>query len=328
MIIGRRSLCAAALAAPLIASRAGASTAWSPTRPISLIVPFAAGGTTDVMARLIANPMSQQLGQAVVVENVTGASGNIGAARAARAAPDGHTLLLAHVGLLAINQHLFNAMPFDPRRDLEPVGLVCTNPMALLVSARSGITDIEMLIRRARSGELRVATSGVGSTLHIGALQFLSAVQGRADLIPYRGGAPATNDLLAGTVDMLVEQASSAIQTHQSGRARALLITGAARLPAIPAVPTAAELGLTGVDFEVWNALLLPRDTPAEVVTAHSTALDAALADPTVSTRLAAASGRLPEGAERGPAHLRTLVAADGERWGRLLRAAGVEKAD
>jgi tripartite-type tricarboxylate transporter receptor subunit TctC len=327
MPLARRRLGMALLAAPFVRDAAAqAPRGWAPSRTVSLVVPFAAGGSTDAMARLIAVPMGQRLGQSVVVENVTGASGNIGAARVARAAPDGHTLLMAHVGVLSINQHLFNSMPFDAQRDLTPVGLVCTNPMTLLVSARSNIPDVATLAARARRGELRVATSGVGSTLHIGALQALGAMGGRADLIPYRGGAPAVNDLLAGTVDMLIEQAVSGIPNHQGGRARALFVTGPSRLPAIPEVPTAAEAGLPSVDFVVWNALLLPREAPAEIVAAFNAALDTALADATVRSRLEAASAVLPPPPERGPEMLARLIARDGERWGKLLRDAGVEK--
>jgi len=301
---------------------------WQPARPLTLVVPFAAGGTTDVLARLIAAPMSHHFGQPVVIENVTGASGNIGAARVARAAPDGHTALMAHVGLLAINRHLFRSMPFDAEHDFAPVGLVCTNPMALLVSVRAGIPDIGALTARARAGRLRIATSGNGSTLHIGALQFLGAVGGEGDLIPYRGGAPAVNDLLAGVVDMLVEQAASAIPNQQGGLARALLVTGTQRLPGIPDVPTAAEAGLPSMDFEVWNGIVLPKATPAPIVSAWSAAVATALSDSDVRARLEQQSSRLPSAAERSPDHLGELIARDGRKWGDLLRARGVQATD
>ncbi len=324
MILGRRRLAAVAAAAASSAfgRQATAQTAipWRPSRPVTLVVPFAAGGTTDAMARLVAQPLGQYFGQSVVVENVTGASGNIGAARVARSPGDGHTAMLTHVGVLAINQHLFNNMPFDATRDFAPVGLVCTNPMALLVSARSGIADLPALIARARAGNLRIATSGNGSTLHIGALQFLAAVGGRGDLIPYRGGAPAVNDLLAGVVDMLVEQAVSAIPNQQGGQAKAMLVTGQARLPAMPDVPTAAEAGLPSMDFEVWNGIVLPRSASGEVISGWSAGLAAALSDATVRGRLEQFSARLPNHDEQAPSHLGRLIAADGEKWGQLLR--------
>jgi len=323
--LGRRSLLAAALAVPF-AGRAQLAEAWAPRRPVTIIVPFSPGGTTDVMARLIAVPMARHFGQPVVVENVTGAGGNVGAARVARAEPDGQTALLAHVGVLSVNQHLYRTMPFDAARDFAPVGLLCTNPMLLLVSARSGIMDLEDLKARARRGELRVATSGLGSTMHLAALQFLRAVGGQADLIPYRGGGPALNDLLAGTVDMLLEQALGGTQHVLAGGAKAFAVTGPARLAALPAVPTAAEAGLPGLDIEIWNALVLPRNVAPPVAAAHGTALAAVLEDQAIRARFTGLAARLPEGGERTPGFLERQMAHDAERWGDLLRAAAVEK--
>jgi tripartite-type tricarboxylate transporter receptor subunit TctC len=299
------------------AARAQAS--WTAPRTILLVVPFAAGGTTDVMARLLAEPMGQRLGQTVVVENVTGAGGSIGAERVARAAPDGLTALFAHVGVFCVNKHLYPTLGYDSMRDFAPVGLVCTNPMVLIVSEKSGIASLEQLADRARRGNLRIATSGAGSTMHLAALQFLDATHGRADLIPYRGGAPAVNDLLAGHVDMLIEQAFSAIPNTRSGHARAMLVTGSARLSAMPDVPTATEAGLPGIDIAIWNGLALPSATPAPIRAAWEGALAAGLGDANVRRRYEQLMGRIPAGAEAGAAHLGTLIAEDTRRWGELL---------
>ncbi len=329
MLRRRHLLAAGALGAASAARAASAQTAepWTPSRPVTVVVPFSPGGTTDVMARLIAVPMAQHFGQPVVVENVTGAGGNIGAARAARAEPDGHTALLAHIGVLSVNQHLYRNMPFDAARDFAPAGLLCTNPM-LLASARSGIADLEDLKARARRGGLRVATSGNGSTMHLAALQFLRAVDGKADLIPYRGGGPAVNDLLAGTIDVLLEQALGGTPHVLAGGAKAFAITGPARLAALPAVPTAEEAGLRGLDIQIWNALVLPRGAAPAAVAAHNAALAAAMDDEAVRARFVQFAARLPEGEERAPAFLARLMARDSERWGELLRAAGVERGD
>jgi tripartite-type tricarboxylate transporter receptor subunit TctC len=328
----RRRLLAGALGAGAASAArpAPAQTAepWVPSRPVTIVVPFSPGGTTDVMARLIAGPMARHFGQPVVVENVTGAGGNIGAARVARAEPDGHTALLAHIGVLSVNQHLYRNMPFDPARDFAPVGLLCTNPMLLLASARSGIADLEELKARARRGQLRVATSGNGSTMHLAALQFLRAVDGKADLIPYRGGGPAVNDLLAGTVDVLLEQAIGGTPHVLGGGAKAFAVTGPARLEALPAVPTAEEAGLRGLNIQIWNALVLPRGTAQPAVAAHNAALAAAMEDEGVRSRFVQFAARLPERYERTPAFLARLMARDSERWGELLRAAGVERGD
>ena len=325
----RRTLLRAARAAALAAAppaAASAQTGWTPARSVTLVVPFAAGGTTDAMARLVAGPMGRTLGQPVVVENTTGAGGTIGAARVARAAPDGHTLLFAHVGVLAVNPHLYDRLQYDPRRDFRPVGLVGTNPMVLLVSGRSGITTLEGFRERARRGGLMAGTSGTGTTLHLGAVQAFAAAGGRGEMIPYRGEAPALNDLIAGTVDMIVSQGFNAIPPVLAGRALALAVTGPSRLPELPGVPTAAEAGLPGLDLQVWNAVVLPRGVPDAVAAAHTAALAAALDDPQVQARFAQFSARAPAPAERTPEHLAALIEAEGRRWGELLRAAGVEK--
>jgi len=314
---GRRSILAGLCTLP---SLARAPTSWRPDRPISLVIPFSAGGSTDAMARLIAEPMGRHLGQTIVVENVTGASGNIGAAKVAHAATDGHTALFAHVGVLSVNQYLYDTTGFDSIRDFAPVGLVCTNPMALLVSVKSGIETLPQLVERSRKGDLKIATSGNGSTLHLAAEQFLEATGGRADLIPYRGGAPAVNDLLAGVVDMLVEQAFSAIPNSRSGQAKALLVTGPKRLPALPDVPTAAEAGLPGITIEIWNAIVLPRAVPAPVSAAWQAALAVGLADPNVRTRFAEFMSDIPTGEETTPQYLGDLIARDSKRWGELLK--------
>jgi tripartite-type tricarboxylate transporter receptor subunit TctC len=314
---GRRSILAGLCALPGLAR---AQTAWRPDRPISLVVPFSAGGTTDAMARLIAEPMGRHLGQTMVVENLTGAGGNIGASKVARAATDGLTALFAHVGVLSVNQYLYDATGFDPIRDFAPVGLVGTNPMVLLVSTKSGIETLPQLVERARKGDLKIATSGAGSTLHLAAEQFLEATGGRADLIPYRGGAPAVNDLLAGIVDMLVEQAFSAIPNSRSGQAKALLVTGPRRLPALPDVPTGAEAGLPGINIEVWNAIVLPRAVAAPVSAAWQSALAIGLADSNVRARFAEFMTDIPTGEETTSQYLGDLIARDSRRWGELLR--------
>jgi tripartite-type tricarboxylate transporter receptor subunit TctC len=307
---------------------ARAQPAWVATRSVSMVVPFAAGGTTDVMARLLAEPLGQRLGQSVVVENVTGAGGNIGAERVARAAGDGHTALFAHVGVFSVNKHLYRSTGFDSVRDFAPVGLVCTNPMVLLVSERSGITGLEQLVDRARQGNLRIATAGAGSTMHLAALQFLDATHGRADLIPYRGGAPAVNDLLSGQVDMLVEQAFSAIPNTRNGMARALLVTGSHRLPAIPEIPTAAEARLAGIDIEIWNAIVLPSAASPPIRAAWEAALSGGLQDPNVRRRYEQFMGRIPTGEEATSGHLGALIADDTRRWGALLSQSNAAKLD
>jgi tripartite-type tricarboxylate transporter receptor subunit TctC len=323
--IHRRALLGAAGA--LAASTARSQTAaWAPSRTVTMVVPFSAGGTTDVMARMISVPMSRHFGQSVVVENVTGAGGNVGAARVARADPDGHTILLAHIGVLSVNQHLYRNMPFDAVRDFATVGLVCTNPMMVMVSARAGIPDLAALKERARQGNLRIATSGNGSTMHLAALQFLRSVGGHADLIPYRGGGQAVNDLVAGTVDMFLEQALGGIPHVLAGTVKGFAVTGPRRLEALPQVPTATEAGLDGLDIEIWNGLTLPSAATPAMVGAHNAALSVALDDPAVRHRFGSFAGRIPSGEERSPGELSRIMAHDSAAWGELLRAANIGK--
>ncbi len=318
MSLNRRSLMASLLATPALAQ------SWAPSRTVTILIPFAAGGATDVMGRLIAQPMSQKLGQTVVVENMAGASGGVAAARVARTAPDGHLLFLGHVGVFAFNQHLFNRLAYDPA-DFAPAGLVATNPMVLIVSRQSGITTMDELKARGRAGRLSIGSSGLGTTLHMGGVMVNKTLGGGNTLVPYRGGGPAINDLHAGVLDVVVDQALTALPAVEAG-ARALAVTGPTRLPQIPNTPTSREAGLGELDLEVWNILTAVRSTPAPIMAAVTEALNAALDDAHVRTRFDAASARAPGPAERGPAFATNLVRQEQVRWGQFIREAGIER--
>ncbi|MBY0337503.1 MAG: tripartite tricarboxylate transporter substrate binding protein [Acetobacteraceae bacterium] len=317
--LSRRALLGAALATPALAQ------AWQPSRTVTLLIPFAAGGATDVMGRLAAGPMAQRLGQSVVVENMPGGSGAVAAARVARSPADGHMLIVGHVGVFAFNQHLFNRLAYDPINDFVPVGEIGTNPMVLLVSRQSGIQSIAQLRERARTGRITIGSSGVGTTLHMGGVMLQKAVGGQGDLIPYRGGGPAINDLHAGVLDVVVDQAITAIPAMDGG-ARALAVTGPRRLPRIPDVPTTTEAGLPALDLSVWNIIAAPRGTPANIVNTLAEALSHALDDATVRQRFATYSAIAPEGAARGPEAAAALVRRESQRWGEFIRGAGIER--
>ena len=318
MTLKRRTLLTTALATPALAQ------SWAPSRTVTILIPFAAGGATDVMGRLIAQPMSQKLGQTVVVENMAGASGGVAAARVARSPADGHLLFLGHIGVFAFNQHLFSRLAYDPA-DFIPAGLVATNPMVLIVSRQSGITTMDELKARGRAGRLSIGSSGLGTTLHMGGVMVNKALGGGNTLVPYRGGGPAINDLHAGVLDVVVDQALTALPAVDAG-ARPIAVTGATRLPQIPNTPTSREAGLGELDLEVWNILTAVRGTPAPTLAAVTEALNAALDDAHVRARFDAASARAPAPAERGPAFAANLVRTEQTRWGQFIREARIER--
>lgn len=314
----RRALLATCLAPPALAQ------GWAPSRTVTILIPFAAGGATDVMGRLIAQPMAAKLGQSVVVENMAGASGGVAAARVARSPADGHLLFLGHIGVFAFNSYLFNRLAYDPA-DFVATGLVATNPMVLLVSRQSGITSMEQLKERGRAGRLSIGSSGLGTTLHMGGVMVNRALGGGNTLVPYRGGGPALNDLHAGVLDVVIDQALTALPAVEGG-ARPLAVTGPVRLPQIPTIPTSREAGLPELDLEVWNILTALRTTPAPILAAVTEALSSALDDPLVRSRFDAASARIPGAAERGPAFAANLVRTENTRWASFIREAGIER--
>ena len=325
MVLSRRTLMGAAAAVPsLAAPRSGRAQPWAPSRTVTILIPFAAGGATDVMGRLIAAPMAAKLGQTVVVENMPGGSGGVAAARLFRTPADGHMIYLGHVGTYALNQHLFNRLPYDPA-DFAPVGLVATNPMILLTSRQSGITDMAQLRQAASTRRLSIGSSGLGTTLHMGGVMANQALGGGGELIPYRGGGPALNDLYAGVLDVVVDQALTALPALDNG-AKAIAVTGPVRLPQIPNVPTTTEAGLPGLSLEVWNILGVPKTTPAPIVATLNEALKAALDDAHVKARFAAASARLPNGPERSPEYAANFMRSEAEAWGRFIREARIER--
>ena len=313
----RRTLLATCLATPTLAQ-------WAPSRTVIILIPFAAGGATDVMGRLIAQPMAARLGQSVVVENMAGASGGVAAARVARSPADGHLLFLGHIGVFAFNPYLFQRLAYNPA-DFVATGLVATNPMILLVSRQSGITTMDQLKERGRAGRLSIGSSGLGTTLHMGGVMVNKALGGGNTLVPYRGGGPALNDLHAGVLDVVIDQALTALPAVEGG-ARPLAVTGPVRLPQIPDTPTTRQAGLQELDLEVWNILTAVRGTPAPILAAVTEALGVALDDAGVRARFGAASARIPAPEERGPAFAANLVRAENARWSQFIRDAGIER--
>jgi tripartite-type tricarboxylate transporter receptor subunit TctC len=312
---------AAALAAPA-PGQAQAGASW-PDQPVRMVLPYAAGGPTDVIARLLCDTLSQRLPQRIVVENRTGAGGNIGASAVAKARPDGGTFLFTNTGH-AVNRALYARLDYDPARDLTPVSIIAEGPMVLLVPTDSPDRTLADFVARirARPGEVSYGSTGTGGALQLVSLLLARAAGLRMEEVPYRGSAPAAQDLVAGRVGMLYDAAPTAIPLAASGQARALAVSSAQRSTLLPEVPTIAEAGFPAATFSVWQGVFAPSGTPAPILDRLRQAIAAVLAEGSLRTRLTEL------GAERilanTPAEARAYVDAEMARWETVLREAGV----
>ena len=317
----RRALLAGAGA--LLATPARA--AW-PERPIRIIVPFAAGGNTDVMIRLLAEPMRARLGQPIIVENRVGGGGALGAEAAARSQPDGHTLFAGSGGTLSANPVLQARLAYDAERDFSPIGLVARVPVALVVGARGRFRTLEDFFSAAREapGNVTLATPGIGSTAHL-ALELLMRASGVQLLhVPYRGGGSMVGDLLSGTFDASLLEMSTALPLHQDNRARVLAVAAEARSPHLPDIPTFIERGVTGFTSTSFTALLAPARTPEEIIAALRGALLMALGDANVRARIASLGAVTATEQEASPAGLAAFLAAELAQSRRAAEIAGL----
>lgn len=322
---GKRALMGAAAAAGL-ALAAGPATAQQayPTRPITMVIPFAAGGPTDTVGRLVADAMGRDLGQTVVVENVGGAGGTLGAQRVAQARPDGYTILLHHIGMGTIPT-LYRRLGYDPVNGFETVGMVTEVPMTLIARRdfeANSLQELVALIRRERDN-LNYANAGVGAASHLCGLLFMSAVDAPMTTVAYRGTAPAMNDLMAGTVDLMCDQTTNTTEQIRAGTVRAYAVTTPQRLPSLPDLPTAAEAGLPGFEVSVWHGLYAPRGTPRPIIDRLSRALQVALRDEPLIRRFADLGTAPVEQEKATPEAHREFWQADIAKWRPLIEAAG-----
>ena len=316
---------AASVAVALAAGIASTQAQPYPQRPISMIVPFAAGGPTDVLARVLGQHMSQTLGQSIVVEDVTGAGGTIGSARAARAAPDGYTLVLGNIGTHAASVGLYPKLSYDPRSDFEPIMLVATTPMVLVTKKDLPVTTLSDVIALAKRRQVIVGHAGTGSASHLTTLLFESVSKTRLQQVPYRGLSQAMNDLLAGQIEIMFDQVISSSPHILNGGVKPIAVTSPARAKAIANVPTTIEAGLPNMQAVAWTALFAPKGTPKPIIEQLNAAVDKAMKDPAIAKRLDELGADLPTpGEERSPQALGKLVAAEVGKWVPLIRAAGV----
>jgi tripartite-type tricarboxylate transporter receptor subunit TctC len=297
-----------------------------PSRPITMVVPFAAGGPTDVLARILGQHMSQTLGQQIVVETVTGGGGSIGAARVAKAAPDGYTLVMGNLGSHAASVGLYKNLPYDPRVDFEPVMLVASTPMVLVTRKNFPADTLKDFTAYAVANphKLTFGSAGTGSISHLTYLLYTYLTKTEIQHVPYRGLSQVANDLLSGQIDFTFDQVVSATPYIASGAVKPLAVTAPSRAAAIPDVPSSTEAGLPKLETIAWTALFFPKGTPQPMVARVNAALDKAMQDETVAKRLAELGADLPPAAERTPQALGKLVRSEIDKWVPLIQAAGV----
>ena len=297
-----------------------------PSKPVRIMVSFAAGGPTDQVARVMGAKLSELLGQSFIVENKTGAGGNLGAADVARAAPDGYTLLMATVSTHAINPGLYKKMPYDPLKDFAPVGQVGVTPCVLVVNPALPVTDVKGLIAliRANPGKYSYGSSGMGSILHLCGEQFKTSAGGlQAVHVPYRGSAPMMADLVGGQIALAFDALPTVLPQVQAGKIRAIGGGMATRARAMPELPTLQEQGVAGFECYTWNAILAPAGTPAPVVRRLSEAMSKALTDPSVLKRLQDAGVDPTPGSS--PEKLAEFMKGELAKWAPIIKASGAQ---
>jgi tripartite-type tricarboxylate transporter receptor subunit TctC len=298
-----------------------------PSRSITVIVPFPAGGPSDVVARIVTNQMSKILGESMIVENVGGAGGTIGSARAAAAAPDGYTLLAAAMGSHVAAPVLTPNLKYDPLTDFVPIGVTAHSPAVIVARKDFPAKDLKefVAVLQQQGGAVKEAHGGVGAASHMACLLFTVEIGAKPTSVAYRGSGPALNDLVGGHVDFLCEQSVSVAGSVLSGSVKAYAVSADERLATLPNVPTAKEAGIN-YQMSVWSGLFAPKGVPLEVIAKLADALDQALDDPGVRATLTQLGASIPAKAERSPAAFDRFVRSEIARWAPILAAIGVDK--
>jgi tripartite-type tricarboxylate transporter receptor subunit TctC len=324
MIRRKNTMRALMIVAALMLGLTWASAQDYPTRPITMIVPFPAGGPTDTVARVTAQEMSKLLGQQIVLENVGGAGGTLGAARAARSAPDGYTLLIHHLGL-ASAATLYRNLPYDTKTAFAPIGLVTDAPMTIIGRPDLKPNTLSELVAFAKAEREKVtfANAGVGAADHLCGMLFQTAIATKLTAVPYRGGGPLLNDLLGGQVDLACEQATTSTGPISAKRVKAYAVTTKTRLPSLPQLPTADEAGLKGFEIGVWHGIYAPAGTPAAPVQKLVRALQAALKNPELVKRFADINTEPIGEGNATPEALRAKLLSEIDRWAPIIKEAG-----
>ena len=320
----RRTCLMLAVGLACAAQPAGAQS--YPSRPITMVVPFAAGAPVDMVGRLFAERMRMSLGQPIILENVSGAAGSLGVARAVRAAPDGYTISLGNISSHVLNGAIY-PLQFDALKDFEPVALLASNPQLIISKNALPANDLKGLIAwlKANPDKASAGTGGIGGVAHVGGVFFQKETGTRFQLVPYRGTNLAQQDLIGGQIDLLFDQAVSALANVKAGKMRAYAVTAKTRLGSAPDIPTVDEAGLPGFYMSVWNALWVPKGTPKEIITKLNLAAMDAMADPVVRKSLDDMGLDVPALDQQTPEALGAFQKAEVEKWWPIIKAANIK---
>jgi tripartite-type tricarboxylate transporter receptor subunit TctC len=303
-----------------------ASAQLYPSKPITIVVPFAAGGPADTLARLLGERMRNTLGQPVVIENVAGAAGSIGVGRVARAAPDGYTIGIGHLGTHVFNGALYN-LQYDLLKDLEPVALLPSNTSVIVTKPDVPAKNLTELVAwlKANPAEASVATAGIGSIAHVATVYFQNMTGVSVRVVPYRSGAAAVGDVVAGHVTMIFDQFTGSADLYRTGKVRPFAVTAKSRLPSLPDIPTVDEAGLPGLYVSTWYGLWAPKDTPKDIVAKLNAAAVAALTEPVLRKRFDDQSSIVPPREQQTPQALGAYQKAEIEKWWPIIGAANIK---
>jgi tripartite-type tricarboxylate transporter receptor subunit TctC len=319
-----KRLLIAVVAAVGLVSGAGAQN--YPNRPITIIVPFAAGGPTDTIARIFAERLRANLGQTVVIENTTGAAGTIGVTRVYRAAPDGYTIGIGHWSTHVVNGAIY-PLPYDLLEGFEPISLIASNPQLIITKKAIALKNLTELVAwvKANQDKISAGTAGAGAASHVSGVYFQTVTGTRFTFVPYRGAGPALQDMVAGNIDLMFDQAANALPQVRNGNINAYAVTAKTRLTSAPDIPTVDEAGMPGFYISVWHGLWLPKGTPRDIVMRLNTAVREALADESVRKRLVELGQDLPPVDQQTPEALYAYHRGEIAKWHPIVKAAGIK---